>query len=91
MKNITPQMLAEQQRIEQEQSSIPPLTASQRRLISTDGFLDYYLNMRDLYPSYMEAYERLEELHERITGRRKYSEFNSFKVQLSKYLKRTHQ
>jgi hypothetical protein len=32
-----------------------------------------------LYPTYEEAYEMLEEQHERITGSRMYSEYDSFR------------
>lgn len=42
-------------------------------------YIDYFLEIRMLYPSYEEAYEVLEDYHEAITGRRKYSEYGSFR------------
>jgi hypothetical protein len=42
--------------------------------------------MRDLYPTYEEAYETLEDFYIGFTGHRKYSEFSSFRKILSRYL-----
>ena len=36
--------------------------------------------MRDLYNTQLEAYERLEDFHIAITGKRRYAEFDSFRV-----------
>lgn len=85
MKKLTPRMLAEQQRIEQELSEIPT-AGNLKKLLSLDGFVDYYLEMREVYTTHLEAYEALESHYERITGRRRYSEFHSFRVSLDRYV-----
>lgn len=55
---------------------IPPLT---REFISTNGFINYYLQIRELYDSYTSAYEALEEHYIRITGHRRYSDLDSLR------------
>lgn len=59
--------------------SIPPLNEVARKLLSPQGFLDIYMEIKMLYPTQEEAYEKLEEQVERITGKRMYSEYDSFR------------
>jgi hypothetical protein len=42
--------------------------------------------MCDLYNSFTEAYERLEEFHIAVTGHRRYAEFDTFRRTLRRYL-----
>ena len=85
-KHFTRSQLARRTRIEAELSAIPAIPAAARRLASLEGFIDYYLEMNDLYNSYTEAYERLEEFHIAVTGRRRYAEFDTFRRTLRRYL-----
>ena len=55
------------QRYEGQLKSIEPLSDLVRKLLSQEGFLDLFLEVRMLYPTYEDAYEMLEEQHERIT------------------------
>lgn len=73
--------------IEAELSAIPPLDPLLARLMSIEGFVDYYLRMVGLYPSNRLAYERLEDFYVTLTGKRRYSEFKSFTIVLTRYLK----
>ena len=59
--------------------SIPELNGVARKLLTPQGFLDIYLEIKMLYPTQEEAYEMLEAQHERITGKRMYSEYDSFR------------
>ena len=85
-KHFTRSQLARRTRIETELSAIPAIPDAARRLTSLEGFIDYYLEMNDLYNSYTEAYERLEEFHIAVTGRRRYAEFDTFRRTLRRYL-----
>lgn len=78
-RKITPLQITIRERYEAELSALPPIPPEVRRFLSPKGFIEYYLVMRDLYPSYEDCYERLEEFCIAITGRRKYSEFDSFR------------
>lgn len=73
--------------IERELSDIPALDPRLSKLMSVEGFIDYYLRMIGLYPSNRLAYEKLEEFHETLIGRRRYSDFKSFLIILDRYLK----
>lgn len=75
-------------RYEDELGAIQPLSPAARKLLSPEGFIDYFLEIRMLYPSYEEAYEVLEDYHEAITGRRKYSEYDSFRRQYTRVLEK---
>ena len=66
-------------RYENELGTIPALSPAARKLLSPQGFLDYFLEIRMLFPTYEDAYEMLEEQHERITGERMYSEYDFFR------------
>lgn len=83
-----PHKKARRERIESELAAIPRIDPATRKLTSAEGFADYYFEMQDLYPSQREAYERLEDFHIDIAGRRKYSEFNSFRKVLDRLMKK---
>ncbi len=85
-KRYTDSQLARRTRVEAELSAIPAIPAAARKLTSQEGFIDYFLDMRDLYQSYLEAYERLEDFHIAVTGRRRYAEFDTFRRTLRRYL-----
>jgi hypothetical protein len=87
VKRYTDSQLARRTRVEAELSSIPAIPAAARKLTSAAGFADYYLEMRDLYQSYLEAYERLEDFHIAVTGHRRYAEFDSFRRVFQRYMK----
>lgn len=78
-KKFSDRQLSERAKIESELSTIPPLHPAIRKITSAEGFADYYLRMRNLYDTQLEAYERLEDFHIAITGKRRYSEFDSFR------------
>ena len=59
-------------RYEGQLKSIEPLSDLARKLLSQEGFLDLFLEVRMLYPTYEDAYEMLEEQHECIIGARMY-------------------
>ena len=66
-------------RYEDELRAIQPLSPAARKLLSIEGFCDYFNEICILYPSKWEAYEALEDVHEAVFGFRKYSEFDSFR------------
>ncbi len=86
-KKYTDSQLARRTRVEAELSAIPAIPAAARKLTSQEGFINYFLDMRDLYQSYLEAYERLEDFHIAVTGHRKYSEYDSFKKVFQRYMR----
>jgi hypothetical protein len=86
-KRYSDSQLARRTRVEAELSAIPVIPAAARKLTSLEGFIDYFLDMRDLYQSYVEAYERLEEFYVTVTGQRRYSEYDSFKKVFQRYMK----
>jgi hypothetical protein len=73
--------------IEKEFQSAGRVPAVFLCLITVEGFIDYYLEMRELYPTYREAYERLEDFYIDFTGHRKYSEFSSFRRVMTRWLR----
>lgn len=88
-KKFSDRQLSERSKIESELSAIPPLHPAIRKITSAEGFADYYLRMRDLYDTQLEAYERLEDFHIAITGKRRYSEFDSFRRICGRVLKKS--
>ena len=76
-RKITKHQLAQREAVERELEAIAPLSAEHLRLLSTEGFIDYYLRMAELYPTREDAYERLEEFYKRIFHRRKYADMRS--------------
>ena len=77
-------------RYENELGAIPALSPAARKLLSAQGFLDYFLEIRMLFPTYEDAYEMLEEQVERITGKRMYSEYDSFRTVYLRWKKNAH-
>ena len=80
-RKVSEMQLRVRQRYEEQLSSIPALSAEARKLLSPQGFLYTFLEIRMLYQTYEDAYEMLEEQVERITGERMYSEYSSFRIQ----------
>ena len=76
-RNITKHQLAQREAVERELEAIAPLSAEHLRLLSTEGFIDFYLRMAELYPTREDAYERLEVFYKRIFHRRKYADMRS--------------
>ena len=76
-RKITKHQLAQRETVERELEAIAPLSAEHLRLLSTEGFIDYYLRMAELYPTREDAYERLEVFYKRIFHRRKYADMRS--------------
>lgn len=76
-RKITKHQLAQREVVERELEAIVPLSAEHLRLLSTEGFIDYYLRMAELYPTREDAYERLEVFYKRIFHRRKYADMRS--------------
>lgn len=76
-RKITKHQLAQREAVERELEDIAPLSAEHLRLLSTEGFIDYYLRMAELYPTREDAYERLEVFYKRIFHRRKYADMRS--------------
>ncbi len=76
-RKITKHLLAQREAVERELEAIAPLSAEHLRLLSTEGFIDYYLRMAELYPTREDAYERLEVFYKRIFHRRKYADMRS--------------
>lgn len=75
---------AEREKVEAELSAMDQLSPEVRHFLSFDGFAELFLRMRDLYPTQLEAYERLEDFYITITGKRRYSEFSSFRRVLNR-------
>ena len=78
-KSISEAQIRARLRYEKELNEIEPLSPLARKLLSAQGFLDYFLEIRMLFPTYEDAYEMLEEQHERIIGKRMYSEYHFFR------------
>lgn len=76
-RKITKHQFAQREAVERELEAIAPLSAEHLRLLSTEGFIDYYLRMAELYPTREDAYERLEVFYKRIFHRRKYADMRS--------------
>lgn len=65
--------------IEKKLSQIPKINPLVKELSSTRGFISLFEGLVADGLSYRAAYERLEETHVRVIGKRKYSDFQSFK------------
>ena len=76
-RKITKHQLVQREAVERELEAIAPLSAEHLCLLSTEGFIDYYLRMAELYPTREDAYERLEVFYKRIFHRRKYADMRS--------------
>lgn len=84
---LSPARQSRRETIEAEFRAVGTIPAVFLRLISVEGFIDYYLEMRELYPTYREAYERLEDFYIDLTGHRRYSEFSSFRRVMIRWLR----
>lgn len=84
-KSISEVQIRARLRYEKELNEIEPLSPLAREFLSAQGFLDYILEIRMLFPTYEDAYEMLEEQHERITGKQMYSEYHSFQRRLLRW------
>ena len=76
-RKITKYQLAQREVVERELEGIAPLSPEHSRLLSTEGFIDYYLRMAELFPTREEAYECLEHHFKRIFRRRKFADIRS--------------
>ena len=83
-RNITKYQLAQREVVERELEAIAPLSPEPSRLLSTEGFIAYYLRMAELYPTREDAYERLEVFYKRIFHRRKYADIRSLLRRINK-------
>lgn len=66
--------------VDAELSVLAPISPEVRELMTVEGFARWFGRMKTLYPTYEEAYEALESHYQRLTGRRRYSEYSSFRL-----------
>ncbi len=59
-----------------------------QRLLTTHGFICAFWEMSGEYRTQPEAYEAVEILHEQTFGKRKYKDYESFRVTMQTFLKR---
>ncbi len=85
-KKFTDRQLLQRAAIEEELSQIEPICKLARKITTSKGFVDYFLRMRELYDTHLDAYERLEDFHIDITGHRRYAEFSSFRMAIKRNL-----
>ncbi len=78
-RRITPQHIERRTEILRSISEQEPLGKPAMQMLSTTGFRDLFLQLKEYYPNNIEAYEALEEEHIRIFGNRKYTEYDSFR------------
>ena len=71
-----------------ELGTIPALSPAARKLLSAEEFLSCFLELRELFPTYEQAYEELEAQHERITGKWMYAEYDTFRRVYKPWLKK---
>lgn len=64
------------------------LPEKMRQLLNRDGYFEFYQQLLKSCRKRSEAYEILEENYQKITGKRRYSEFDSFKHVYNKWLRR---
>lgn len=58
-----------------------------QKLLTVEGFIERYMEMLPDYWSGLEAYNAAEKQHEMTFGKRKYSDYDTFRVVLSRYNK----
>ena len=80
MVKISEQKLARREAVLGAFKEVEPLPECVRQLLSPEGFREYFNLVCDCSPTHLEAYEALEDIHIRLTERRKYSEYASFRV-----------
>lgn len=66
--------------VDAELSALVPISPEVRELMTVEGFARWFGRMKTLYPTYEEGYEALENHYQRLTGRRRYSEYSSFRL-----------
>ena len=54
--------------------------------MSTTKFIEMYYDYFSECKDHEQAYERIERLHENLLGKRKYSDYDSFRVSKSKFM-----
>jgi len=69
-------------------STAPKLEKHILKLLDTQGFIDKYWEMLGEYSTGEAAYEAAERLHITNFGERKYKNFESFRVNMSRFLKK---
>ena len=79
-RRISRERLSRREAVLEAFNGLGPLPECVRQLLSPEGFREYFNLICDCYPTRLEAYEALEDIHVRLTGRRKYSEYASFRV-----------
>jgi hypothetical protein len=84
---FTPAEIDHRNAIEARFTELPKITPTAIKLLSARGFALCFLDMEELYPSRRIAYERLEDAYIRMTGKRRYSSYNSFRRVLGRNLK----
>lgn len=67
----------ERERIEKELDEITKISPKTTKLLTDKGFFEYYMSMRNWYPTYLDAYEVLEEYYLRLSGKRRFSDYVS--------------
>ena len=87
-RKVTEEQVQIRERIMAELVGIPALSPAARKLLSAEGFLSYFLELRQLFPTYEQAYEELEAQHERITGKWMYAEYDTFRRVYKRWLKK---
>ena len=58
-----------------------------KQLITTSGFINYYMSQLHLFKTQKETYYYVNDLYEEITGVSKYGSYESFKVIKTKFFK----
>ncbi len=84
---FTPAEIAHRQAVEDRLAELPKISPTAIKLLSARGFALCFLDMVELYPTRPIAYERLEDAYRRMTGKRRYSGYQSFRRVLSRNLK----
>jgi hypothetical protein len=84
---FTPAEIAHRQAIEDRFAELPKISTTAIKLLSARGFALCFLDMVELYRTPRVAYERLEDAYRRMTGKRRYSSYDSFRRVLGRNLK----
>ena len=66
--------------VDAELSALAPVSPHVRELMTIEGFARWFERMEYLYPTKEDAYEALEFHYQRLLGRRRYSEYSSFRL-----------
>ena len=60
-RKVTEEQVKIRERIMAELGAIPALSPAARKLLTAEGFLSYFLELRQLFPTYEQAYEELKQ------------------------------